>query len=36
MEISTIGIDIGKNHFHVVGFEARGGSCSGDSALASK
>jgi transposase len=25
MEISTIGIDIGKNHFHVVGFEARGG-----------
>ena len=25
MQISTIGIDIGKNSFHVVGFDARGG-----------
>jgi hypothetical protein len=25
MEISTIGIDIGKNSFHFVGFDARGG-----------
>jgi hypothetical protein len=24
MEISTIGIDIGKSSFHVVGFDARG------------
>ena len=25
MQISTIGIDIGKNSFHFVGFDARGG-----------
>jgi hypothetical protein len=25
MQISTIGIDIGKNYFHFVGFDARGG-----------
>jgi hypothetical protein len=25
MQISTIGIDIGKNCFHFVGFDARGG-----------
>jgi transposase len=25
MQISTIGIDIGKNRFHFVGFDARGG-----------
>jgi transposase len=25
MQISTIGIDIGKNTFHFVGFDARGG-----------
>jgi hypothetical protein len=25
MQISTIGIDIGRNSFHFVGFDARGG-----------
>jgi len=25
MQISTIGIDIGKNSFHFVGFDGRGG-----------
>jgi hypothetical protein len=34
MQISTIGIDIGKNSVHFVGFDARGGLSFGASARA--
>jgi len=34
--ISVIGIDIGKNSFHVVGHDARGAMCSGKSGRVAK
>ena len=34
--IAVIGIDIGKNSFHVVGHDARGASCCGKSGRVAK